>query len=131
MCASKKGSSASRVLLTDRALRDIHGIEAYSIERWGDEVAQKYLDKIESALNRIAERPDLLREESDFADSLRFHRVEKHVLACDIQGKVIYVLSVLHTSMDIPRRLAKLQPQLLLEAELLHSRIAAKNSRKS
>jgi toxin ParE1/3/4 len=129
MSGSKKGSSPNRVLLTERALRDIRAIEGYSIEQWGDEIARKYLDKIEAALDRIAERPDLLREESDFAESLRFHRVEKHVLVCDIQDKTVYVLTVVHTSMDIPRRLAKLQPQLLLEADLLHSRVAAKNRR--
>ena len=129
MSRGKKGSPPCRLLLTERALQDIRAIEGYSAEQWGNEVAQKYVDKIETALDRIVEQPDLLREEPDFADSLRFHRVEKHVLVCDIQGESVYVLTVLHTSMDIPGRLAKLQPQLSLEARLLHRRVAARNQR--
>ncbi|NUQ65778.1 MAG: type II toxin-antitoxin system RelE/ParE family toxin [Pirellulales bacterium] len=89
-----------------------------------DTTAAKYIGRIESALDRIAENPDLLREEPQFAESLRFYRVEKHVLACDVQEELVYVLTVLHTSMDIPTRLARLQPQLLLEARLLHEKLA-------
>ncbi len=123
--SAKKKKSPVRILLTERALRDIRDIEVYSIERWNADTAQRYIDQIEAALGRIAEAPELLREEPDFAESLRFHRVEKHVLVCDVQGQTIYVLTVLHTSMDIPRRLAKLMPQLSLEASLLHNKATA------
>lgn len=37
---------------------------------------------------------------------------------------VDHVLAVLHTSMDTPSRLAKLQPQLTLEAGLLHDKLS-------
>jgi len=131
MSRGRKGSLPFHILLTERALQDIRDIESFSIERWGNETAQKYIDGIEAALNRIAERPDLLREEPDFAESLRFHRVQKHVLVCDVQGETIYVLTILHTSMDIPRRLAKLQPQLSLEAALLHGKLSSILERRS
>lgn len=130
MSRSRKGSLAARIFLTERALQDIRAIGSYSIERWGNETAQKYVDKIEAALGRIFERPDLLRNEPDFAESLKFHRVEKHVLVCDVRDKNVYVLTVLHTSMDIPSRLAKLQPQLSLEVRLLHEKLAAMKQRK-
>ena len=125
MSPGKKGTSRTGTFLTERALRDVRDIESYSIERWGNQTAQRYIDKIEAVLNRISERPDLLRKEPDFAESLRFHRVEKHVLVCDVQEQTIYVLTVLHTSMDIPKRLAKLLPQLSIEADLLHSQVTA------
>ncbi len=114
-------SSPIRILLTERALLDLRSIESYSIERWGQQTAEKYMARIEAALNRIAERPELLREEPQFAESLKFHRVQKHVLVCDVQSDAIYVLTVLHTSMDVGKRLTKLKPQLLLEVDLLHN----------
>ena len=119
-----------QILLTDRALQDLRNIESYSIERWGRATADKYIDQVESALSRIAETPELLRDEPDFADSLKFHRVHNHVLICDVQGETVYVVAVLHTSMDVPGRLAKLKPQLLLEVSLLHDKVAASKKRK-
>lgn len=124
MSRRKKASSPTRILLTERALQDIRDIETYSIERWGAATARKYIDGIESALDRIVEKPDLVREEPQFAASLRFYRVQKHVLVCDVQDDAIYVLTVVHTSMDIPSRLAKLRPQLALEARLLHEKLS-------
>ena len=119
-------SSPVRLFLTERALQDVRDIESYSIEQWGKQAAGKYMARIEAALDRIVERPELLQKEPDFAESLRFHRVQKHVLVCDVQADAIYVLTVLHTSMDIASRLAKLKPQLLLEVDLLHKKVSAK-----
>ena len=119
-------SSPVRLFLTERALQDVRDIESYSIEQWGKQAAGKYMARIEAALDRIVERPELLQKEPDFAESLRFHRVPKHVLVCDVQADAIYVLTVLHTSMDIASRLAKLKPQLLLEVDLLHKKVSAK-----
>ncbi len=125
MSRPKNGTPATRILLTERALRDIRDIESYSIERWGSTTAGKYVESIESALDRIVAKPDLLRVEPEFSEFLRFYRVQKHVLACDVQDNVIYLLAVFHTSMDIPTRLAKLQPQLSVEVALLHRKLSS------
>lgn len=119
-------NSPVRMFLTERALQDLRNIESYSIEQWGQQTAEKYMARIEAALDCIAERPELLREEPEFAESLKFHRVQKHILVCDIQSDAIYLLTVLHTSMDIPKRLARLKPQLLLEVDLLHNKVAGR-----
>jgi toxin ParE1/3/4 len=124
MSRRKKTSPTARVLITERALQDIRDVETYSIGRWGRAAARKYIDGIECALDRIAKEPQLLRQESQFADSLRFYRVQKHVLVFDVQDDVIYLLTVLHTGMDIPNRLVKLQPQLSLETRLLHAKLS-------
>lgn len=43
-------------------------------------------------------------------------------MVCDLFGDHIYVLAVRHGSMDLPERIAELEPQLLQEAELMHRR---------
>lgn len=111
------------MLLTDRALSDLRDIERYSIENWGRKTADKYLAGIELALQRVSENPELLREQADFPAALRFYRVNKHWLACDVRPEVIVVLTVIHGSMDLPGRLAELQPTLPSEAELLHAKL--------
>lgn len=127
MSARKSGQMSIRI--TDRALQDIAAIEEYSIENWGKRVADRYVDDIESALQRLAEHPELLREEPDFHGSLRFYRVNKHFLVCDVQVGAIYVLTVLHASMDIPNRLSEREPTLKIEVELLHKKL--RRTRKS
>ena len=116
----KKAAKTWTVHLTHRALRDIANIESYSIEKFGEQVAEQYIGKIEAGIGRISDNAELLREESLFHDSLKFYRIEQHLLACEtgIEGKII-ILTVLHATMDIPSRLAELEPKLSMEAEML------------
>jgi toxin ParE1/3/4 len=113
----------SKLLLTQRALQDIQAIYDYSVERWGKRTAERYLDDIEAGLDRVKTQPALLRREPDFDAALSFYRVDKHLLVCDARPESIVVLTVVHASIDIPARLAELQPTLAAEVELLHRRL--------
>ena len=55
---AKKRSSAVSVHITQRSLHDIKGIEAYSLEQFGRQVANQYLNKLEAGLSRLAENPE-------------------------------------------------------------------------
>ena len=106
--------------MTERALLDVKGIHQWSVKQFGRSTASKYLSKIESGLSRIGDHPELLRSEPAFHDSLKFYRVEKHLLVCEtaISGRII-VLTVVHASMDVFSRLADLEPTLKLETGIL------------
>jgi toxin ParE1/3/4 len=123
---ARKASREATVHLADRALRDIAGIEAYSVEQFGERAADRYMNKLEAGINRIAAQPDLLRTAPSLHLTLRFYRIEKHLLVCEtgFGGKII-ILTVLHASMDIPSRLAELEPSLALEAELMLKELSA------
>lgn len=113
------------VHLTDRAMLDIDEIEIDSVRKWGERVATKYLGDLDSAFGRLAESPNLLQERQDTSLRLRFYRVREHVLICDVIGDRIFVLAARHAVMDLPRRIAELEPHLIHEAELLARKIAA------
>ncbi|MCP4885573.1 MAG: type II toxin-antitoxin system RelE/ParE family toxin [Planctomycetaceae bacterium] len=117
---AKKSTRSIALHMTQRSLRDLVAIEAYSVEQFGRRVANQYLDKLESGINRLKENPELLREEQPFHASLKFYRIEKHVLVCEtgVLGKII-VLTLLDGSMDIPARLAELEPALVIEVAVL------------
>jgi plasmid stabilization system protein ParE len=119
----------ARLLLTERAISDIRDIEAYSIAEWGKRTAARYLSDVEAALLRVQENPDLLRPEQDFHPNLRFYRVNKHLLVCDVQPKAIVLLTVMGANRDIPSRLAELAPSLAAEVELLHAKLSQKKKR--
>jgi toxin ParE1/3/4 len=116
----------SKLLLTHRALDDIQRIFDYSVEHWGKRAAEKYLDAMESGLDRVKTQPGLLRPEPDFHESLTFYRINQHLLVCDARPESIVVLTVVHGSMDIPARLAELEPTLAAEVALLHRKLRAK-----
>ncbi|MGE3424828.1 MAG: type II toxin-antitoxin system RelE/ParE family toxin [Dehalococcoidia bacterium] len=113
----------SRLHLTDRALSDIDRIERYSVERWGQRVADEYLADLNEALARLAEDSSLFRTRHDYCGRLRFYSVREHVFVGDVIGSDAFVLTVWHGSMDFIERLGELEPSLLQEAELLARRI--------
>ncbi len=47
--------------LTRRATIDLLEIEACSLEKWGIEQTDKYMDKLYSAFSKIADNPDIGR----------------------------------------------------------------------
>lgn len=114
----------TKLLLTDRALTDIVQIESYSIERWGRRVADQYLADLDAALGRLAEDLSLFKGRHDYTGRLRFHSVREHVLVGDVIGGVGFVLMVWHGGMDFIDRLPNLEPDLLLEAEIMARKIA-------
>ena len=117
---AKKAKRKLSVHLTERSLKDIAEIEAYSIQQFGKRTTNLYIAKFEDAISRIAENPDLLRDEPPFHSSLKFYRVEKHLFVCEtgIKDRII-ILTVLHGSMDIPSRLAELEVSVSVEVEML------------
>ncbi len=126
---SKRIRSA-KLFLTDRALADIKSIEEYSVATWGKRTATKYIGDIQAALDRLVENPGLLRAEPDFHPSLRFYSVNKHVITCEVLEGTIFVLTLLHGSLDIPTRLGELAPTLVQEAEMLHRKLAQSQKRR-
>ncbi len=119
----------ANLLLTERAIHDLAEIERYSIEQFGRKAARKYLSEIEAALSRLQESPALLRAEEELHPALRFYRVNKHLLVCDVQQGTIIQLTAIHASRDIPSRLAEMQPSLAVEVELLHTKLVNRKQR--
>lgn len=118
-----KRKQKHRLYLTHRALADIDAIETHSVAEWGRRTAAKYLADIEQTLELVRENPGLLQSLPEFHPEFRFYRTGKHVLVCDRQPHAIYVLTLLHTSRDIPARLTELEPTLVAEVDLLHKKL--------
>lgn len=106
--------------LSRRALLDIADIETYSIEKWGEKIAAEYLQSIEDALNLLCDNPSLLKLKPGVSGALCFYRVRQHFLVCAAFNESIFVLTVKHGAMDLPARICELEPQLILESELLY-----------
>ncbi|TWU56039.1 type II toxin-antitoxin system RelE/ParE family toxin [Rubripirellula reticaptiva] len=120
---AKKQSGVTQIHLTDRALRDIEGIRVYSVKEFVKRVATQCVASLEVALTHISENAELLHGETDFDAKFQFYSAGKHLLICDRQPNGIFVLTVLHGSMDVPTRFAELQPTLVAEVRPLHPKL--------
>jgi toxin ParE1/3/4 len=118
-----KSRAGARLLLTQFALNDLSAIYDYSVRTWDKRTADRYLDAIESGLSRIQTSPGLLEVFPNLDSHLRFYRVRKHLLICDVEGRSIVLLTVVHASVDLPTRLTDLLPTLTEEIKLLRSHL--------
>lgn len=113
----------TRLLLTRRATLDLIEIEDYSIKTWGTRTAEGYIAKFQTAFDLLRASPDLLRPVPEFSAQLLFYRVERHWIVAHRTGDAVFVLTIRHGSMDIPKRLAELEPLLTQEVEILAHRM--------
>lgn len=109
-----------RIELTDQAHFDLQAIESYSVANFGEKVAEKYINDIEAALLLLQECPQLLKAKKNISDFFSFYRVRQHFLICTEMDDCVFVLTIKHVSMDIPNRIAELEPTLLQETRQLH-----------
>ena len=114
------------IALSRRALRDLDEIKRFSVERWGQVVADEYMRSIEQALVLLGEQPGLLRARPDVSESLAFYRVKQHFLVCALEKENLFVLTVIHGAMDLPERMSELEPALQQEADILHRALLAR-----
>lgn len=122
-----KRNSKLSVHLTERALKDIEAISAWSVESFGQKVADAYIGKLEAALKRIQENPNLLRTQEKFHSTLQFYRMERHLLVCETSiDQRIIVLTVVHESMDLLARLSEWEPTLQAELAILLAKLKRK-----
>ena len=99
------------------AIKQQEDIWLYTFEQWGEAQADRYIDGLHARLEAVAENPVQLRKLPDsLISGVRFFHYERHYIfvkaaPADIPAP-LYVLSILHDSMDVPNRLKHLLDQL-------------------
>lgn len=87
--------------LTPRALADLDAIADYSLERWGREQTERYLNGLTARMALLAETPSLGRDRSDVAGGYRSFPEGRHLVFYVEIETGIAVLGVPHATMDM------------------------------
>ena len=87
--------------LSPLAKDDLRAIAEYTIQTWGNNQADIYLDKIDHALQTIQDNPNIGRVRTDISDRHRSLLIEKHLLVYIVQDAEIIVSRILHHSRDV------------------------------
>lgn len=109
--------------ISRRATLDLRKIENYSISKWGSKTAKEYINSIEQALTLLQENPKILRQDAKISAYFHLYRVRQHFLVFDVTKNTLNLLTIIHGSMDLPERLAELEPSLYEEIAYLHDKL--------
>ena len=86
-----------------QAESDLRDITAYTLERWGEVQADRYLLQLEVCCSQLADRPTLGRPCDDVRPGLRRMSSGRHVVFYREHGDGIWVTRILHVRM-LPER---------------------------
>ncbi|HEY7549288.1 MAG TPA: type II toxin-antitoxin system RelE/ParE family toxin [Hyphomicrobiaceae bacterium] len=90
----------SNYKLSRRARGDLAEIWRYSNLHWGSKRADRYIDAIRAACGKLAAKPSLGRPLPDAPSDFRQCRCGSHVIVHRQRGEQIYIVRVLHESMN-------------------------------
>ncbi|TMV08132.1 type II toxin-antitoxin system RelE/ParE family toxin [Arenibacterium halophilum] len=90
---------------SEAAKSDLVDIWIETYRQWGEAQADRYLDDIEHALKGLIANPQLGSDCSDLLQGARKLITGRHLVFYEVDTDRIFVIRVLHQSMDVPRHL--------------------------
>jgi toxin ParE1/3/4 len=87
--------------LTKQADQDIEDILFYTKQNWGDIQMEKYAKQIFDTIDYICNYPEIGSSVSYISQSTRKTFVGTHIIFYQLKFENIWILRILHTSMDI------------------------------
>lgn len=88
------------------AEQDLIDIWLYTWQEWGEKQADAYLDKLEKAMELLAEQPKIGNLRKEFTPPVRLFFHGHHFIVYQIIEGGISVIRVLHASMNIHTQLS-------------------------
>ena len=96
-----------RLAWSELAKAELRQLRRHSVERWGRDVAVRYLEDVRDVARRVADEPRRARQ---LRGAFRIVRVRSHYLIVyvDEASDRVTVARVLHTAMNLDRHLQDL-----------------------
>ncbi len=83
------------------AQQDLKEIWHYSLEQWGLEQAERYLDALFSCFDDLADNPQMGRPRDDILPGIRSFPQGRHLIFYDINDQGIEIIGIIHQTMDV------------------------------
>ncbi|GJL76643.1 type II toxin-antitoxin system RelE/ParE family toxin [Nitrosomonas sp.] len=88
------------LLITDPARDDLEAIAVYSFIKWGEERTNKYTEDLYKTITNIANNPDTGKSRYGVPKVIKGRKSGHHVIFYRIVDQTIFVMRILHESMD-------------------------------
>ncbi len=95
----------SQFRLLPEAEKDLESIWHYTLQNWGLDQAESYLDGLVDIFELLSKNPLMSRERLEFSPSVRIHHHAHHLVVFIISEVGIDIVRVLHDSMDVDSHL--------------------------
>jgi toxin ParE1/3/4 len=99
-CPSPIDIVKHHVKITAPALGDIEAIAADTVAEWGDAQARRDLTQIDRTNLALVDNPALGRERHGVPSAIKGRKAGAHVIFYRVDGETLYILRILHESMD-------------------------------
>ena len=93
------------LIVAPEAQTDIVGILQYTLESWGQSQADKYQRIIDEEFSAIRTNPGIGHSRLDVPQRYKARQAGQHVIIFRVEAETIYVVRILHGSMDFTGRL--------------------------
>ena len=90
---------------TKAAVGDLKSIRHYTLETWGGEQEEVYLNDLWKKFEDILDDPSRWRFWNDLFTCCQVASQGRHVILFRAQGKTLHIVRILHTAMDFPSHL--------------------------
>lgn len=109
--------------LTRRAFLELEDIFNFSVENWGERVAQTYMCDLFNAFGRIADNPIQGEQRQSRSFPYLMAPAGKHYAVYEPFGIDIIIVTVIHSKRDIETLIKKLGSSLANEAKQVRRQI--------
>jgi toxin ParE1/3/4 len=90
---------------TKAAVSDLQSIRSYTLETWGPEQEQRYLNELWKKFDEILTDSERWRCRDDLFPGCQIAAQGKHVILFRVQDTVLEIVRILHGAMDFPRQI--------------------------
>ncbi|MCU5773795.1 type II toxin-antitoxin system RelE/ParE family toxin [Erwiniaceae bacterium BAC15a-03b] len=95
---------SKKIKLTPKAEQDLADIWYYGMSHFGDEAAERYLDKIDHAFRAIAQH-EIGTARPELATGVFSYPLAKHMLFFFNESDAVIIIRILHQTQDALRHL--------------------------
>lgn len=92
--------------LSNKAAEDLDGIYVYSFRTFGEDQADAYYLSLSDCLQHLADNPGMGHATFDLHGGLHCHHHARHLVFYLIEPGGIFIVRILHDSMDAKRHVA-------------------------
>ena len=93
--------------LTPAAKNDLKEIWRYTVDKWGERKAEKYIYQFEKKFKDLLKTPNLGRPRPDIQKGYRSLLEGKHIIFYRVVGPIVEIIGIPHASMDVETHLFK------------------------
>ncbi|MCH8311396.1 MAG: type II toxin-antitoxin system RelE/ParE family toxin [Nitrospinae bacterium] len=111
--------SMADYFITRRAALDLQDIYGHSVEKWGERVADEYLETVYGVFELVAKNPELGKLRRKRSGPFLMYPARKHFVIYDTLPEGIIILTLLHQMRKIESIIENLGPSFISEITFL------------